>query len=269
MLQNIQGKMKDIHTQLDKVQRGDEKYLALITEEYEIIKQEKYVQTELNAAEELERTNFSVLSSAVRESHEKERTRTERTKYWSIMGSMIGATIGILGASLNNYLRNRELRRIVHESAAGGQELRAIVARLADSTQDQHNNIQGFVTDLKGLIKAPAVDAQLTPMKEQLSADSNSAQLEQKAQSIIDEIRRQDVTVLREMEEIKKILMGVKSSDLEGTIVYVGPEMEQLLSDTEKNLEWKIKMNALWTATFTYGALVIAIPILYWIFKGN
>ena len=40
--------------------------------------------------------HFSIfsLSACLRESHEKERERGERTKYWSIFGSIIGAAIG-------------------------------------------------------------------------------------------------------------------------------------------------------------------------------
>ena len=38
--------------------------------------------------------------------------------------SLVGAAIGIIGTSINNYLRMRELRGIVSGSAEGGQELR-------------------------------------------------------------------------------------------------------------------------------------------------
>lgn len=239
----VQAKMKDLHAQLDKVQRGDEKYLALLTEEYEIMKQEKQLQGDLSALEELERTNFSVLSSAVRESHEKERTRTERTKYWSIGGSMVGACIGILGASLNNYLRNRELRRIMHESAAGGKELRSIMAELATSTQSQHDHIEGFVNEMKQLIN--------TDVKSP-SFDVNS--------------ENQNPMLLKEMQEIRKLVIGCKSADQLSGIVYVGPEVEALLQTTEHNLESRMRTNALWSSVGTIGAVA---ALVYWLFKGN
>ena len=52
------------------------------------------------------------LSNAVRNSHEKERAQAEKTKYWSVIGSVIGACIGIIGTTINNRMRMRELRSI-------------------------------------------------------------------------------------------------------------------------------------------------------------
>ena len=49
-----------------------------------------------DVAEDLERRHFMEYSSAVRLSHEKERSRVERTKYWSIIGSVSGTIIGRL-----------------------------------------------------------------------------------------------------------------------------------------------------------------------------
>jgi gas vesicle protein len=249
--------MKDLHAQLDKVQRGDEKYLALLTEEYEIMKQEKQLQNDLSAVEELERTNFAVLSSAVRESHEKERTRTERTKYWSIGGSMLGALIGIIGASLNNYLRNRELRRIVHESAAGGHELRSMIAELASSTQKQHNDMEGFVKDMKSSVTSES------------NTISNVGTSDNSVKDIVTEIQRQDTMLQREMQDIRKLLIATKGADQLNEIVYVGPEMEGLLQSSEKNLELQIKNVAVLSTAFTCGTIAVAIPIIYWLFRGN
>ena len=60
---------------------------------YNIISVKK-LQRNFHTAEEIERQNFLVYSSAVRLSHEKERSRAERTKYWSIIGSVTGTVIG-------------------------------------------------------------------------------------------------------------------------------------------------------------------------------
>ena len=38
----------------------------------------------------------------VRDSHEKERAQAEKTKYWSIIGSIIGTCIGIVGTTIIN-----------------------------------------------------------------------------------------------------------------------------------------------------------------------
>lgn len=48
------------------------------------------------SAEHAERQQFIAYSSAVRLSHEKERARVERTKYWSIIASVSGTVFGRL-----------------------------------------------------------------------------------------------------------------------------------------------------------------------------
>ena len=35
-------------------------------------------------------------------SHEKERAQAEKTKYWLVLGSILGACIGIVGTTINN-----------------------------------------------------------------------------------------------------------------------------------------------------------------------
>ena len=52
---------------------------------------------EFQEHEKRERECFSLLSSAVRDSHESERAQAEKTKYWSVLGSVIGTCLGILG----------------------------------------------------------------------------------------------------------------------------------------------------------------------------
>ena len=44
--------------------------------------------------EKRERECFSLLSAAVRDSHEKERAQAEKTKYWSVLGSIIVSSVG-------------------------------------------------------------------------------------------------------------------------------------------------------------------------------
>ena len=52
------------------------------------------MQTELDVVEEKERDSFWELSGAMRDSYEKERARVERTKNWSLIGTVVGAIAG-------------------------------------------------------------------------------------------------------------------------------------------------------------------------------
>ena len=251
------------------MQRGQERYLALITEEHDILKQENRIQDQIDLAEEEERNKFALLSSAVRESHEKERARTERTKYWSVIGSVIGAIIGILGTSINNYLRMRELRNIVTDSAEGGNQLRGLVTQLSSTMQGQHNTMSEFITDLKDLMGNLDAGNSISPVHGTKAKSLNMDQLMAQSEEILSCVKQQDKAVEHEMQDIKALLAAGRVTDEDGQIIYVGPAVENMLGETERNLEWKIKANALWTVTFIYGAFALTLPVLYHIFKGS
>lgn len=88
-------------------------------------------------------------------------------------------------------------------------------------------------------------------------------------ETILSALKEQDEKLENEMKEIKQIIAvehGYSMSG-DGSVVYIGPQMEQLLDQTEKNLEWKIKINTLVNVVLLYSALAITIPIIYAIFR--
>ena len=93
-LNSAQEKLRDIRCKLDRIPRDDERYLALATEEHKVLLEEKKLKGEYEDLEAVERDQFAILSGAVRDSHEKERARVERTKHWSVIGSISGAALG-------------------------------------------------------------------------------------------------------------------------------------------------------------------------------
>ncbi len=117
-IREVQEKVKEIHAELEKTYRGEDRYLTLITQEHQILKEEQRLMQEFRALEKREREKFALLSGAVRDSHEKERAQAEKTKYWSVIGSVVGTCIGILGTTVNNRMRMRELRELVTRSTA-------------------------------------------------------------------------------------------------------------------------------------------------------
>ena len=93
-LTRLQNQLREFRGKLDRIPREDERYLQLATEEHKALIAERKAKTDLETLEALERDQFSALSAAVRGAHEKERSRAERTKYWSIIGSACGAVLG-------------------------------------------------------------------------------------------------------------------------------------------------------------------------------
>merc|ERR1719348_1721325 len=131
-LTDIQKKIKDIHLELEKTHRGEDRYLVLVTQEHQVLKDEKQNQEEFKQFEKTERECFSALSNAVRDSHEKERSQAEKTKYWSVLGSILGTCIGIFGTTINNRMRMNELRRLVQQNSAV-EEIQEVGAELCSS----------------------------------------------------------------------------------------------------------------------------------------
>ncbi|EJW72080.1 hypothetical protein WUBG_17014 [Wuchereria bancrofti] len=68
----LQIRMKQIHSELDRFSRGDDKYLRLLTEEHAVIKSEQLLITEVRKADEAEKAAFDELSSILRTSRAKE-----------------------------------------------------------------------------------------------------------------------------------------------------------------------------------------------------
>ncbi|KAL1414662.1 hypothetical protein MTO96_000785 [Rhipicephalus appendiculatus] len=185
--------------QLDKTHRGEDRYLTLITQEHAVIKEERALLEQFKHLEKAERDYFAALSLALRESHEKERAQGERTKYWSIIGSVCGAVIGIIGATINNRIRLNQLRDLVERS----------------SSQPE---VQRFGLQPLGRVQAALEEAE---------------------------------------------------GDVRRAAVYIGEDVRDIVADSQRQLEWKMKINSLAMVALVYGALAVTVPLLAAFFKGS
>jgi len=257
-IMQLHVKLKELHAALDKVQRGEERYLTLLTEEYEVMREEKQINAALTDAEQTERDHFAILSSSVRESHERERARAERTKYWSIIGSAIGATIGIIGTTVNNYRRTRELKSLVRDSASGGAELNRTVSELIMETQHQQESIKAVMSNLK-VESGGSSDVTLLSMPTSPSIEE-----------IVSLIRQNNVKLEKEITDIKKMIVAIAAGknmdNSQPSVVYVGPELQELLNHVEGSLELKVKNSAVVSSVALYVSSIVTVAVLYMFF---
>ncbi|KAL1401135.1 hypothetical protein pipiens_006853 [Culex pipiens pipiens] len=126
----IRKQMQDIHVELQKAVRGEHRYVELIKEEFDVIAREREKNQIFQIVDQEERELFSHLTSAVKTSHEKERTQANNVKYWSIIGSCVGALLGIVATSINYYYRNTQFEAIKATTGEGVTRLVQVDGKL-------------------------------------------------------------------------------------------------------------------------------------------
>nr|XP_056722865.1 mitochondrial potassium channel [Euleptes europaea] len=293
-----QVKLKDIRDRLDRVSRDDSQYLELATLEHRLLQEEKRYRATYLTAEESEREMFSLFSAAVRESHEKERTRAEKTKNWSIIGSVLGAVIGVLGSTYVNRVRLQELKALVLEAQKGPISLQEAIREQASSHDSQQRDLSGLIASLKSILNVVTVTSQeakegassakgspspplktdplLVSIKEQLS---HSKQMS----SLLGGLQQQLSNLEKSFGEMASEVQNIKSATLPapGERVLLSPSVEGNrqswevqdvvleLCNTERRLEAQMKRNSIYSTAFTCTVFAVALPALYVLLKGN
>ncbi|KAF6211236.1 hypothetical protein GE061_014352 [Apolygus lucorum] len=204
-LVHVQNKLKEIHFELNNTSRGEERYLQLVTEEHKILKEQRRINSEFSICERDERDSFSMLSSRLKESHEKERAQAERTKYWSVIGSVVGTILGVAGSSINNELKMRELRKLVWESASMKQ------APQTDSfmaNSPTHKELSNLLLEVRESLRQNSENS-----VHQISSTNSN-------QQVVDYVSR----INEELQDLKHTLSSAQKVD--GQLVVMPPDLE-------------------------------------------
>ncbi|XP_078399402.1 mitochondrial potassium channel [Cetorhinus maximus] len=290
-----QVKLKEVRDRLDRVSREDSHYLELATQEHKLLQEERRHRTAYENAEELERETFALFSAAVRESHEKERTRAERTKNWSVMGSVLGAMIGVLGSTYINRVRLQELKTLLLEAQKGPINLQEALKEQASIHQMQNKELNTLVTNLKELVHVdPAVqqagkevtakpkkaesgfkpDPVLDALKKQANSSKQTGAalegLEQKLNGLEQVLGKvaSDIRTVKHVTQVRPS-QTVSSGLKQDWQILATENMIDGLAETEKRLESHIRANSVYNTVLTYAAFALTLPVLYVLFKGN
>ncbi|CAO4373713.1 unnamed protein product [Caenorhabditis nigoni] len=255
-INNIQSRLKEIHFDLDRTSRGEDKYLQLLTEEHQIIKKERELLSSFEGLETAEREAFHQLSMRVRSSHERERERSEKTKWWGVSASLLGALLGIAGTSIGNELRMRKIKEMLPIGSAQMSEM-------AKAIGDQNEKVAVFLTDMR---KALQLEGSQSTEALQQSDVKKVSDLDK----LLTAIREENARLSQEMRELSRLAKLEVALDADPTaVVYVGSDMERLLEQTEKNIESKMKLRTLLTVVVIYTAVAVTAPWLYALFRGD
>lgn len=256
--------------------------------------EERRLKTAYEIAEEGEREKFALFSAAVRESHEKERSRAERTKNWSIIGSVLGAIIGIMGSTYINRVRLQELKSLLLEAQKGPASLQEAIKIQSSSHKSQQEELRGFIdalkltitnrTDEKPISVPIAALSAIPPSKPSMSEEAIREMLlhSHKAQSLMEDLKPQMEQVRQNVGKMVTELQAVKKSisdfhvekpiiQVKDTpfLVYEAENIIQGLDQTEKRLEAQINKSTLYNTILTCTAFALSLPVLYIIFKGT
>ncbi|KFQ19632.1 Coiled-coil domain-containing protein 51, partial [Mesitornis unicolor] len=293
-----QIKLKEIRDRLDRVSRDDTQYLELATLEHRLLQEEKRYRAAYLNAEESEREKFSLFSAAVRESHEKERTRAEKTKNWSIIGSVLGAIIGVLGSTYINRVRLQELKVLVLEAQKGPINLQEAIKEQASSHYLQQKDLSDVIADLKSMLQTRTsqeikegalstketrndsikIDSLLLPLKEQLNYTKQVSSCLGSLQQQLNSLQESVAQMIAEMQGVKHAVhsrtaeRAMPRSSVEGKGQGQASAVRDVileLCDTERRLETQIKRNSLYSTAVTCAVFAITLPVLYIILKGN
>ncbi|NXO01302.1 CCD51 protein, partial [Rhinopomastus cyanomelas] len=291
-----QIKLKEIRDRLDRVSRDDTQYLELATLEHRLLQEEKRYRAAYLNAEESEREKFSLFSAAVRESHEKERTRAEKTKNWSIIGSVLGAIIGVLGSTYVNRVRLQELKVLVLEAQKGPINLQEAIKEQASSYYLQQKDLSDVIAELKNVLQTRTsqeikghasltredrndfikLDSLLIPLNEQLNYTKQVSSCLESLQQQFNSLQESIAQMVSEMQGVK---LAVHARPLERVTPRSSVEgkgqasaMRDVileLCDTERRLETQIRRNSIYSTAVTCAVFAITLPVLYIILKGN
>ncbi|XP_029908311.1 mitochondrial potassium channel [Myripristis murdjan] len=292
-LEALQARLKEVRDRLDRVSKGEKRYLDLTTEEHNLIQEERRLRAACDAAQISEREKFALFSAAVRESHEKERTRTERTKNWSIVGSVLGALIGVMGSTYINRVRLQELKSLLLEAQKGPETLQEVLRTQAGNHRSQQdelriliNSFRAALTDRVTPSDQPVSQATSSPSTVPLSAFTELSVSSQRTELLLQALPPQLGQLEQGIGRLESELSAVR-----GLVEATGQQTETAagqqrtekperlgpwpaeavlsrLEVTQRSLGDQISRNTVFNAVFSYTAAAVTISAVYLLLRG-
>ncbi|XP_034724320.1 mitochondrial potassium channel isoform X2 [Etheostoma cragini] len=300
-LEALQARLKEVRDRLDRVSREEAHYLELATLEHKLLQEERRLRTAYENAEGSEREKFALFSAGVRESHEKERTRAERTKNWSIIGSVLGALIGVMGSTYINRVRLQELKSLLLEAQKGPESLQEALRVQAGNHRYQQDELQALINSLRVALndaftqrdtvpqdkRAPTPDSPTVPLsalKDLQTGSQNTESLLESVQPQLGQLEQGLGRVEGELSVVRRLLETRPEAETQAAQPQLAspesarrPDREDQwepeavvrhLEETQRTLGERIRTNTFYNAVFTYTATAITISAVYLLLRG-
>lgn len=139
----LKNSVKGLRDKLESTPRQSDSYLDLITQEHKLLREQLTLEVQLSQLKEKEQMSLDNLSKLLRHSHELERLRQERSKYWQIISvslSLVGSFIALIAQ------RARSQKFIERELESQKTIFTSHLISLNDSMQHLGTNIDNLIT---------------------------------------------------------------------------------------------------------------------------
>ncbi|XP_076818878.1 uncharacterized protein LOC143464779 [Clavelina lepadiformis] len=218
----IRDQLKNVRERLSHVNYSSPLYPQLANEQHELVTKEEQIKIKIDSVEEKERDTFLELSAAMRDSYEKERARVERTKNWSLIGTVVGTVLGMLGSAYINRVRTKDLQHMIKEKDQN-EEIKTKIGEVLPNMQSQYDDIKEEIKQLQVCLVNKLLSEPI-PAKATASSMVNDESLNADATTKLSEI----VTVLN---SFKQVLQSFQN------------QLLQLLEDASLNHELLTEQN--------------------------
>lgn len=258
--------------------------------------EEKRLRASYNQSEESEREKFSLFSASVRESHEKERTRAEKTKNWSIIGSVLGAIIGVMGSTYINRVRLQELKALLLEAQKGPISLQEAIHEHASVHKNQQRDLGELILALRHLVptvlplsqetqrggsaipvsSSGSADQALRAIKEHTTYTKETGKHLESLQQLYGNLEKSINKMATDVQNVKATV-SARTADVPVTAYVPGdggegaPQQNVILelADAEERLGTKINRNSIYSTALTCTVVALTLPVMYVLLKGN
>lgn len=259
-------------------------------------KEEKRLRASYIHAEESEREKFALFSASVRESHEKERTRAERTKNWSIIGSVLGTVIGVMGSTYINRVRLQELKSLLLEAQKGPISLQEAIHEHASVHQGQQRDLGELILLLRDMVPSVlppsqetqrggstvpgnlsgSADQALKDIKERITYTKETGKHLESLQKQYSNLEKSINKIATDVQNVNsKVSMRTAELPVAANIPRDGSQEAPLqnvileLADAEQRLGTQINRNSIYSTALTCTAVALTFPVMYVLLKGN
>ncbi len=159
----IQQQLKGLYTRKTHIFQQQKRDLSVLqsihTEEESLLLNEQNTAAVVETCKLGERESFEALSDAIQDSHQKERAQSEQMRYYTRIGSLLGAFFGFLGSNFfikreikqHNLEQSKRLLQIEEELAANAT-CNKLVMTTVENIQEQLVNVSQSVSSMSNKV---------------------------------------------------------------------------------------------------------------------